>query len=153
MWILDLIPTWIWTLLLTAGCSALLAARVLKFIPVISLYKLPIQIGGILAIIVSIWFLGSASNEEKWQARVKEVEAKLAKAEAKSQEENIKIITKVVKKLELVRTRGEDVIKYIDREVVKDKEVIKFVENCPIPQVIINTHNAAALNKPIEANE
>jgi hypothetical protein len=38
----------------------------------------------------------------------------------------------------------------VDREVVRDLEVIRFVENCPIPDVIINTHNAAARNQPIE---
>jgi hypothetical protein len=38
----------------------------------------------------------------------------------------------------------------VDREVVKNQEVIRFVENCPIPDAIINTHNAAALNRPIE---
>ena len=35
-------------------------------------------------------------------------------------------------------------------EVFKDKEVIKFVESCPIPPVIINTINAAAKNQPIQ---
>ena len=34
--------------------------------------------------------------------------------------------------------------------MVKDREVVKFVENCPIPGIIIKTHNAAALNQPIE---
>jgi hypothetical protein len=44
-------------------------------------------------------------------------------------------------------------VNYIDREVVKNQEVIRFVENCPIPEVIVNTHNAAALNQPIEKNK
>ena len=46
--------------------------------------------------------------------------------------------------------RGDDIIRYVDREVVKNQEVIRFVENCPIPEIIVNTHNAAALNRPIE---
>ena len=90
------------------------------------------------------------SNQAEWEARVKDLEVKVAEAEAKSQETNVQIVTKTVKKLELVRTRGEDIIRYVDREVVKDQEVIKFVENCPIPEIIISTHNAAALNKIIE---
>ena len=81
------------------------------------------------------------------------MQVKVAEAEAKSQETNIQIVTKTVNKLELVRTKGQDIINYVDREVVKDREVIKFVENCPIPQIIINTHNTAALNQPIEANK
>ena len=90
------------------------------------------------------------SNQAEWKAKVAEMQVKVAEAEAKSQEENVKIITKTVKQLELVRTRGQDIINYVDREVVKDREVIKFVENCPIPEIIISTHNAAALNKIIE---
>ena len=44
-----------------------------------------------------------------------------------------------------------DIIKYIDREIVKKEEVVKFVENCPIPKDIVDQHNAAArLNKMIE---
>ena len=66
------------------------------------------------------------------------------------QEENIKIVTKTVKQIQVVREKGQEIITYVDKEVVKDREVVKFVENCPIPEIIISTHNAAALNKIIE---
>jgi hypothetical protein len=93
------------------------------------------------------------SNQAAWEARVAEMQVKVAEAEAQSEKTNVKIITKVVKQLELVRERGQDVIKYVDREVAKDQEVIKFVENCPIPQIIIDAHNASALNQPIEGKK
>ena len=141
-WMFSFLPDWFWTLLLICGIVAFLAAR---FFP-----QFPLKIGGITAIIISVWFLGAASNEAKWEAKVKEVEAKVAAAEIKSQQATVKIVTKTVKQLELVRTRGDDIINYVDREVVKDREVIKFVENCPIPSIIVNTHNAAALNQPFE---
>ena len=153
MWLMNFLPDWIFHAILLAGVLGLLTSFVLKFIPVISTYKLPIQAAAILLIVVGVWFEGAMSNQAEWEARVAEMQVKVAEAEAKSQEENIKIVTKTVKKLELVRTRGDDIINYVDREVVKDKEVIKFVENCPIPQIIVNTHNAAALNQPIEANK
>ena len=153
MWLMNFLPDWIFHAILLAGVLGLLASFVLKFIPVISTYKLPIQAAAILLIVVGVWFEGAMSNQAEWEARVAEMQVKIAEAEAKSQETNVQIITKTVKKLELVRTRGDDIINYVDREVVKDREVIKFVENCPIPQIIINTHNAAALNQPIEANK
>ena len=150
MFLLNLLPDWIFHAILAAGVLGLLASFVLKFIPVISTYKLPIQTAAILLIIIGVWFEGAMYNQAEWEARVAEMQVKIAEAEAKSQEVNVQIITKTVKKLELVRTRGNDIINYVDREVIKDKEIIKFVENCPIPQIIINTHNAAALNQPIE---
>ena len=92
-----------------------------------------------------LYIEGGLSNEESWQLKVKEVEAKLAEKEAESQKENVKIVEKIVTKTEFVRTKGQDIIKYVDKEVVKDNEVIKYVENCPaIPQVILKSVNDAA---------
>ena len=147
---MNFLPDWIFHAILLVGVLGLLASFVLKFIPFFSTYNLLIQVGAIVLIVFGVWFEGAMSNQAEWEAKVAEMEVKVAEAEAKSQEENVKIITKTVKQLELVRTRGQDIIKYVDREVVKDREVIKFVENCPIPEIIISTHNAAALNKIIE---
>ena len=153
MWLMDFLPNWIFHAILATGVLGLISSFVLNFIPSFKLYHLPIQVISVLLIAVGVWFQGAMSNQAEWEAKVAEMQVKVAEAEAKSQEENVKIITKTVKKLELVRTKGQDIINYVDREVVKDREVIKFVENCPIPQIIINTHNAAALNQPIEANK
>lgn len=150
MWLMNFLPDWIFHAILLAGVLGLLASFVLKFIPFFSTYNLLIQVGAIVLIVFGVWFEGAMSNQAEWEAKVAEMQVKVAEAEAKSQEENVKIITKTVKQLELVRTRGQDIINYVDREVVKDREVIKFVENCPIPEIIISTHNAAALNKIIE---
>lgn len=81
---------------------------------------------------------GAISNEEVWQARVKELEVKLAKAEVESAKENTKIVEKIVKKTEYIKTRGNDIIQYVDREVTKYDEV------CRIPPPFIRAHNNAA---------
>ena len=149
MWLLNFLPEWVFHFILLAGVLGLIASLVLKFIPFFNTYKLPVQVVSILLMVVGVWFEGAMSNQAAWEAKVTQVQAKVAVAEVKSAEENTKIVIKVVKQLELVRTRGNDIIKYVDREVATDKEVIKFVENCPIPKIIIDTHNAAALNQPV----
>jgi len=121
MWLMNFLPDWIFHAILLAGVLGLLASLVLKFIPVISTYRLPIQVGAILLIVTGVWFEGAMSNQAAWEARVAEMQVKVAEAEAKSQETNVQIVTKTVKKLELVRTRGDDIINYVDREVVKDR--------------------------------
>ena len=153
MLLLEFLPNWVFHVLLIVGVLGLLSSVVLKFIPVIKTYDLPVKIISILLIMVGVWFEGAMSNQAAWEARVAEMQVKVAEAQAQSEKTNVKIITKVVKQLELVRERGQDVIKYVDREVAKDQEVIKFVENCPIPQIIIDAHNAAALNQPIEVKK
>jgi hypothetical protein len=69
---------------------------------------------------------------------VKEMEAKLAAAEAESAKENIKIVEKVITRRNVIKQRGEDVIKYIDREVTK------YDTQCVIPKEFIQAHNKAA---------
>ena len=153
MWLMNFLPNWIFHAILLAGVLGLIASLVLKFIPFFNTYKLPVQVLSILLIVTGVWFEGAISNQAEWEARVAEMQVKVAEAEAKSSEANVKIVTKIVKKTKRIREKGDAIISYIDREVVKNNEVIKFVENCPIPDIIIKTHNAAALNQPIEAKK
>lgn len=154
MWILHLLPdaaiAWIVNLILLAGTVVTVAGFFIRFIPFVNTYRIPVQIAGILLLTLGVYFQGGYSTEMAWRERVKEVEDKLSIAEKRSAEVNTEIVTKVVTQTRIVRERGDDIIRYVDREVVKNQEVIRFVENCPIPDVIINTHNAAALNRPIE---
>jgi hypothetical protein len=154
MWILHLLPdaliAWIVNLILLAGAVTTVAGFFVRFIPFVNTYRIPVQIAGILLLTTGVYFQGGYSTEMAWRERVREVEAKLQVAEKRSAEINTEIITKVVTQTRIVRERGDEIIKYVDREVVKNQEVIRFVENCPIPEIIVNTHNAAALNRPIE---
>ena len=154
MWILHLLPdaliAWIVNLTLLAGAVITVAGFFVRFIPFVNTYRIPVQVAGILLLTVGVYFQGGYTTEMAWRERVQEVEAKLAAAETRSAEVNTEIVTRVVTQTKIVRERGNDIIRYVDREVVRDQEVIKFVENCPVPEVIVNTHNAAALNQPIE---
>jgi len=157
MWILHLLPdsliAWIVNTILIAGALVTVTGFFVKFIPFVNTYRTPVQIAGILLLTVGVYFQGGYSTEMAWRERVREVEAKVAEAEKKSEETNVEVVTKFVTRTQVVREKGRDIVNYIDREVVKNQEVIRFVENCPIPEVIVNTHNAAALNRSIEANK
>ena len=143
-WMLGLLPDWFWTLVLIAGILGIIAAFFLKFVPVIKQYSTPIKIASVIMLLVSVYFQGVIANEEKWQARIKELEAKLAIAEQESKKVNTVIVEKIVKQKEFIKGRTEVVTKFVDREVVKDREVVRFVEFCPLPPAIIEVHNAAA---------
>lgn len=150
MWFLNFLPDWIFHAILLIGIVGFLGTFLLRFIPFFRTYELPIQIFSILVIAIGVWFEGAMSNQAEWEAKVVEMELKVAEAQAKSEKTNTEIVTQVVEKTKVIHEKGKTIINYVDREVVKDKEVIKFVENCPIPSVIIRTHNAGALNQPIE---
>jgi membrane-bound lytic murein transglycosylase B len=163
-WMLSLLPDWFWTLILISGVLAVLAAWVLKFIPFVSTYRLPIQVGGILALLVGVYFQGVISNEEKWQARVKELELQVAKAEAQAKETTVKIEEKIIYKDRVIKERAKTQIEYIDRivkgdtvEITKDmseaeratlkkkqEELEYALKMCPVPQLVIEEINKAA---------
>jgi uncharacterized membrane protein len=144
MWILTVLPDWVIHLVLIAGILGILAGFVLTFIPALKPYKFAIQVCSILVMSLGVYLEGGLADYNQWQLKIKEVEAKLAEAQAVSQQENVKIVTKVVKQLELVRVPGSEVVKYVDREVVK------YDNTCPVPAPVVKAHNAAALNKSVE---
>jgi hypothetical protein len=139
-WILSLLPDWFWHAALIGSVVAILASWVLKAIPFVKTYGLPIRIIGVLVLLISVWYEGAMSNEQKWQNEIKDLKEKLEVAENRSKEENIKIEEKIVTKTKVIKERGEEIIKYIDR----NNEIIKYVEQCPLPKEIIEIHNSAA---------
>ena len=144
MWLLNWLPNWIFYGIFFAGLLGLLATYVMKFIPFVYVYRTPIQAVSVLAIVIGTYMSGAISNEEAWQAKVKEMEAKVAAAEIESQKENVKIVEKIVKKTEYITRRGQDIIQYVDREIVKYDTKFAAGGVCEIPQEFIKAINTAA---------
>jgi uncharacterized membrane protein len=144
MWILQWLPNWIFYGIFFAGLLGLLATYIMKFIPLVYVYRTPIQAVSVLLIALGTYMSGAISNEEAWQARVKEMEAKVEAAAVESAQENVKIVEKIVKKTEYIKTRGQDVVKYIDKEIVKYDTKFLPGGQCEIPKEFIEAHNRAA---------
>lgn len=140
MWILNWLPFWIFYAIFFLGIAGFLVTYLLKFIPIpaIYIYKTPIQIFSIILMIIGVYMVGAISNEEVWQSRINEVKAKLAEAEARSAQETIKVVERVVYREKIVREKGNDIIQYVDREVVKYDSV------CDIPPTFVEALNRAA---------
>ena len=130
--------------MLLAGILLTAAAFFIRRIPVINQYRIPAQVLGIALLVMGVYWRGGYAVEQEWRERVAEVEARVAAAEAKSAEENVKIVTKVVTKIQVVRTRGEDIVKYVDREIIKYDTKFAPGGQCEIPQEFIRAHNSAA---------
>ena len=144
MWILQWLPNWIFYGIFFAGLLGLLATYVMKFIPFVYMYRTPIQAVSVLAIAIGTYMSGAISNEETWRARVKEMEAKVEAAAVESAQENVKIVEKIVKKTEYITRRGQDIVKYIDKEIVKYDTKFLPGGQCEIPKEFIEAHNKAA---------
>lgn len=148
MWVLKFVPDWIFYAVLCIGLLGLVASYVLKFIPFVYMYRTPIQVASVLAIVFGTYMSGAISNEQAWQARVKELETKLAAAEAEGAKETVKIVEKVVTKQQVIKQKGEEIIKYVDKEIVKYDTKFLPGGECEIPKEFIKVLNDAA--KPPE---
>jgi hypothetical protein len=134
MWILQFLPNWIFYLILFASIATFLVTKFIKILPNAQL----LQIASIVAAFISVYMIGAISNNDAWLARIKDLEVKVAQAEAKSANINTEIIQKTLTKTQIVRERGQDIVKYVDREV------IKYDTTCVIPKEFIQVHNRAA---------
>lgn len=162
LWMFSFLPVWIYHLILICAIMGLAGASFFGKLPVFNQYKLPFQVLMGMLLAFSIWMEGVMANESKWQAKIKEMEEKVAAAEEQAKKENVRVEEKVIETVKQVKVKGETIIKEIPVpgkiiEVPKDmsaEERAKFaskiteyeeaLKNCPIPQLAIEIHNKAA---------
>jgi len=137
MWILSFLPTWIFYAITVIGILGLISSYVLGMIPLITQYKLPLQILSVVVIAFGVFIIGGVENELSWQAKVKELEAQVAVATAKSNETNTKIQYKVVTKIKIVKEQVE----VVKKEIEIQKEFINT--DCKVNPTAIDLYNKA----------
>ena len=157
-WIISLIPdavlNCVYWAIIAIGLTGVLAGWIGKFIPFYGNYVKILQPIGIVLLVLGVWLRGGYDVEMSWRAKVAEVEAKIAIAEKQSQETNTVIEQKVVEKTKVIKGKTEYITQYLDREVIKKEEIIKYIEQCPVPKEIIDVHNQAAeMNKAAEGTK
>lgn len=150
MWLLSFLPDsllmYIINSVLVAGVvsfflSFFVLHRILNKFPALAPYHLIIQIISVVLLVSGIYFKGGYSTEMVWRERVREVEAKVAAAEAKSKETNTVIQTQYRDK---VRTVKEVQVVIQDRIV---KEAVQMDAECKVDASAISILNQAAGGK------
>ena len=137
MWILSILPDWAFHILLIIGVLGTIAGFVLGMIPVIKQYIIPIRVISLVVLSLALYLEGGLADNQVWELRVKEVEAKLAKAEAASAKANTDLAEKATVKTGKQKEKILVVKQYIDREVTK------YDSQCVIPKEFIKAHNDA----------
>ena len=151
-WMVGLVPdavlSGLYWAIIAAGVTGVLAGWLGKWIPFYGNYVKILQPVGIVLLVLGVWLRGGYDTEMAWRAKVAEAEARVAVAEQQSKETNTVIEQKIVEKTKVIKGKTEYITQYLDREVVKKEEIIKYIEQCPVPKEIIDIHNQAAdLNK------
>lgn len=149
---------WILSILLVV------ASMVLKVIPFINSYYIPIRVVGFTSLLILTYMEGGHFINNKWMEKGKEMQERVAQAEARAAEENVKIEERVVEKTKIVKEKGDVVVQYVDRIVKGDTQVLeknmseeerkkfkdqldelnKALTSCPVvPSILIDMHNDA----------
>ena len=122
MWILDFLPFWIFHLIVLVGIGGLITSLVLKFIPFVSMYRVPIHVASISILVFGVYMEGGISNQEKWEAKVAEAKLEMAQKENASAEVTTKVVTKYVTKIQIVKEKGDVIIKEVPKYITKESD-------------------------------
>lgn len=142
MWILDWLPFWMFHLAVLLGIAGVIASIVFKFVPFISQYTLPIQLMSIIVLVFGVYMEGGISNQEEWEAKVAEVKLEMAKKETASAEVTTKVITKYITKIEVVKEKGNEIIKQVPIYITKADDA-----QCVVSNGFVLLHDSASRNE------
>jgi len=159
-----LVPDLVWHIATIAGLVGLVVAMLVRFIPFLGFYKLPIQIISLLALLAGVFMQGGMDCRNAGKQQNTAFREAEKKAEVVTQQVDEEVKKQDVK----VEIRTQTQIKYIEKLVSTDpltiKETItkdlapeernrlqqqiadlqKNVKECPIPSIVIEEMNKAA---------
>jgi len=142
MWLLTFVPDFIFHIIAIVGILLTVGAIAFGQIPFIGTYNIPINIIGVVLIIFGFYMEGGISNQEKWEAKVAEVKLEMAKKDTASAEASTKVVTKYITKVEVVKEKGEALIKEIPKYISKDADA-----KCDVPNGFVVLHDSASRNE------
>lgn len=142
MWILNFLPSWIYQVFLLLGAVGTLVSVFTgfftRFIPTLLTFKIPLQIASAGLLFLGFYLWGSISNQEIWEAKVKEMQDRVEVAEQKSKEVNTVIKYKYVDKIKVIQE-----VQVVVQEKIKEVAV-KIDSECKITPEAVDILNTAA---------
>jgi hypothetical protein len=137
MWILKFLPDFVFHLIFIAGLLGLGASFVLKFVPFVAQYRVPIQVTASIMIAIGLYMEGAISDNTAWVDRVHQMEKKVAEAEAKSADANTKLVTELAKNREKIAANQQAVKQAIQQNI----QAIN--RQCKLTDVSVEMYNQA----------
>jgi hypothetical protein len=140
-WMVNLIPDsiliWVYYIILGLGIACYVASKLVSWIPMMGQYKFPVEVIGVVLLVVGSYFYVGYGTEMSWRERVKELEGKVAEAQKKADDTTAKVEIKVVERIKVVEKKVE----VVKLQIEKDKEIINA--DCKVNETAIKDYNAA----------
>ena len=141
----NLIPNWLITWLVNGlvivGLVGVSAAWIARWVPYFNMYRGPIQLIGVICLVLGVYFRGGADVEQAWRERVAKLEAQIAVAEKQSAESNKRLSDQLSQNKKLTQE-----VKNANQASIR-ANASKINAECRVPDVAIGLHNSASQNK------
>ena len=140
-WLIDFLPEWVFHVVIFLGIGSLIASAILKRLPTLYTYSFITYLTGLFLIVSGVWFEGALIEKSNWEEKVKELETKAQVAEAKSQQVNTVIETKIVERVKIVKdtkNANKETAKLIARQLD---------DRCVVPESTVMLINSASQNE------
>lgn len=137
----DSIFVWITYALFLLGVAAYVGSKILVIIPFISRYKLPVELLGVISMVVAAYFYGGVSYREA----VADLKEKVKVAEKESKEANDKLAEEIKKKATVIK---ETV--YVNRTIIKEVAGKQLDGVCTLTNGSVSLHDSASRNEVAE---
>jgi len=139
--IIGIVPFWVWLAVACTGGIGYFFSGIITMIPFLMPYKEPVKIAFIVICLGGTFMCGGDGVTSIWQAQIKEANARIEAAEAKSKEVNLVIQKEYIDRVKTVK----EVQVQIQDRIVKDSTVIDA--ECKLAPEVILDLNAAAMPK------
>jgi hypothetical protein len=133
--------TWVVNGLIVVGVIGVCASWIARWIPYFNLYRGPIQLVGIVCLVLGVYMKGGSDVETKWRSQVEDFRAKIAVAETQSKEANQRLATELRKSTQLIKE-----VKDANKDSIR-ANAVKIDSECRVSDVAISLHNSASLNQ------
>ena len=138
--IIGIVPFWVWLTVACAGGVGYFFFGIITMIPFLMPYREPIKIACIVICLGGTFMCGGDGVTAVWQEQIKEANARIEAAEAKSKDANDKL-AQVRQEKAKVRT---EYITTVKERIVKDTQIIDA--ECKVAPEAIKDLNDAAKN-------
>ena len=146
MWILHFLPDGLLSLIINiifwSGLFGTLAGLFIGDIPLVSRYRIPVLIIGVILLASGTYFKGGYATEMEWRAKVEQLQNEIKVAEAKSHEVNTLIETKVIEKVKIVKENT-----YVNLQTNNEVVAHQLNFECSLPNSAVVLHNSASQNE------
>lgn len=141
MFLINWLPDWVFYLMLLAGVVGLGVSFFIKFIPLVNVYRVPLQLASIALTVAGVWFAGGISKDKEYRAEIAAARQRAEIAEQKAAAATAKVEYVFQDRVKIVKD-----VQVVVQERIRDIS-IKVDEQCRVIPEVVDIHNQAARNR------